>query len=144
MKIKGYIYNDAKNTYVKKPKEITAAIDNSDKTKEHAETTTDSIGIKKTTGLPEEYRLILEMLHKNKQKLVNLLMTGVGKGKIPRYMLGGISTTKSIHMNHNLSQLVKDYSMEKGIPQREIFEVAVLEFLKRYDFEREVEVLLEH
>jgi hypothetical protein len=37
---------------------------------------------------------------------------------------------------------VRDFSKEKKISQREIFEVALVEFFRRYGYEREIETLL--
>ena len=51
-------------------------------------------------------------------------------GVVPRYIVPGIATTKTVHMMNTLVQLVADFSQEKNITQREIFEVALIEFFK--------------
>jgi hypothetical protein len=65
-------------------------------------------------------------------------------GQIPRYALPGAFVTKSVHMTNTLDQMVRDYSKEKNINQREIFEVALIEFFQKYGFECEVEAMLKH
>ncbi len=83
---------------------------------------------------------MLEMIDKHKDKLAELLSTNVSN-TIPRYVIGGITITKSLCMSHPLSELIKDFSREKNISQREIFEVAIIEFLNKYGFENEVNSL---
>jgi hypothetical protein len=83
---------------------------------------------------------MLEMIERNKDKLAELLSINSG-GTIPRYVVGGITITKSLCMSHNLSELIKEFSKEKNISQREIFEVAIIEFLKKYGYDSEVNTL---
>lgn len=83
---------------------------------------------------------MLEMIDRNKDKLAELLSINSG-GTIPRYVVGGITITKSLCMSHNLSELIKEFSKEKNISQREIFEVAIIEFLKKYGYESEINTL---
>lgn len=82
----------------------------------------------------------LEIIERNKDKIADILSINNG-GTIPRYVVGGITITKSLCMSHNLSELIKDFSREKNISQREIFEVAIIEFLKKYGYENEVTAL---
>lgn len=44
-------------------------------------------------------------------------------------------------MTNTLDQLVRDYSREKNISQRDVFTVALIDFFRRYGYEREVETL---
>lgn len=83
---------------------------------------------------------MLEMIGKNKDRLAELLSIN-DNGTIPRYIIGGIGITKSLCMSHLLSELVKEYSKEKNISQREIFEVAIVEFLMKYGYANEVNAL---
>lgn len=83
---------------------------------------------------------MLEMIEKNSDKFAEILSLNDG-GTIPRYIVGGVTITKSICMAHPLSELIREFSIEKNISQREIFEVAIIEFLKKYGFEREVNSL---
>jgi len=83
---------------------------------------------------------MLEMLDRNKDKLAELLSINDGS-TIPRYVVGGITITKSLCMSHNLAELIKEFSKEKNISQREIFEVSIIEFLRKYGYENEIKAL---
>jgi hypothetical protein len=45
-------------------------------------------------------------------------------------------------MVSTLDQLTRAYSQEKNITQREIFQVALIEFFKKYGYSREIDALL--
>lgn len=101
----------------------------------------------KTPALPSidwgKFVPLLLRLQKNEDKLMQLLsQTLVESAEIPRYTIPGVFTVKSIHMNVSLDQLVKEFSREKNISQREIFEVALVQFFKKYGYEREIESIL--
>lgn len=85
---------------------------------------------------------MLEVIDKNSDKVAELLSIN-SRSTIPRYIVGGVTITKSLCMSHPLSELVKEFSIEKNISQREIFEVAIIEFLKKYGFENEVNSLFQ-
>lgn len=85
---------------------------------------------------------MLEVINKNSDRVVELLSIN-SKNTIPRYIVGGVTITKSLCMSHPLSELVKEFSIEKNISQREIFEVAIIEFLRKYGFENEVNSLFQ-
>ncbi|MDT0162164.1 hypothetical protein [Bacillus sp. AG4(2022)] len=91
----------------------------------------------------EHFLPLLEWLASNKDGLQNLLGASVATGQIPRFTLQGLFVTKSVHMTNTLDQMVRDFSKEKNINQREIFEVALIEFFQKYGYEREVETLLQ-
>lgn len=88
------------------------------------------------------YLPLLELLSKNKERLLDLIMPQTQVGVVPRYIVPGIAMTKTVHMMNTLVQLVSDFSNEKNITQREIFEVALIEFFKKYGYENEMERLL--
>lgn len=94
-------------------------------------------------GGEEQYLLLLEWLASNKDGLQSLLGASVASGKIPRFTLQGLFVTKSVHMTNTLDQMVRDFSKEKNINQREIFEVALIEFFQKYGYAREMETLLQ-
>ena len=94
-----------------------------------------------TVGI-ERFLHLLELLEKNKDKLLDLVIPGSEKGKVPRYVVPGIAKTKTVQMMSNLEQLVVDFSREKNISQREVFEVALIEFFRKYGYEYEIESLL--
>lgn len=91
----------------------------------------------------EQFLPLLEWLALNKDGLQSLLGASVASGQIPRFTLQGLFVTKSVHMTNNLDQMVRDFSKEKNINQREIFEVALIEFFQKYGYDREVETLLQ-
>lgn len=62
--------------------------------------------------------------------------------QIPRYLIPGIIKNKNVTMSHLLDQLLADYSREKNITQREIVEVALIEFFQKYGYVHEVKALL--
>ncbi|MCF8568390.1 hypothetical protein LLE49_27100 [Alicyclobacillus tolerans] len=89
-----------------------------------------------------DYLHILSLLLRNEDKLTRLLdQTVTQQTEIPRYILPGVYTVKSIHMVAELDQLVKTFSREKNISQREIFEVALIHFFKQYGFGATVDSL---
>lgn len=90
----------------------------------------------------EQFMPLLDMLQRHRDKLVDLILPGSGAGQVPRYVVPGIFITKSVHMANTLDQLVREYSKEKNISQRDIFAIALIDFFRRYGYEREVEVLL--
>ncbi|WP_110112522.1 hypothetical protein [Bacillus sp. CGMCC 1.16541] len=91
----------------------------------------------------EQFLPLLGWLASNKEGLQSLLEASVASGQIPRFTLQGLFVTKSVHMTNTLDQMVRDFSKEKNINQREIFEVALIEFFQKYGYEREVETLLQ-
>ncbi|MCG7315698.1 hypothetical protein [Brevibacillus laterosporus] len=93
-------------------------------------------------GSIEAYLPILELLDRNRDRLIDLIVPGSESGKVPRYAVPGIFVTKSVHMTNTLDQMVREYSKEKNISQRDIFAVALIEFFQRYGYEREIETLL--
>jgi hypothetical protein len=94
-------------------------------------------------GGVEQFLPLLEWLASNKDGLQSLLGASVASGQIPRFTLQGLFVTKSVHMTNTLDQMVRDFSKEKNINQREIFEVALIEFFQKYGYVREVETLLQ-
>jgi len=102
-------------------------------------------GTSPKTGLADLDRFLplLEILEKNKDRLFKLILPGAEAGKIPRYVVPGVQITKSAHFSNLLANLVTEYSREKNISQREIFEVALIDFFRRYGYEREVDSLLQ-
>lgn len=90
----------------------------------------------------DQYLSLLELLERNRGRLIDLIVPGSESGKVPRYAVPGVFVTKSVHMTNTLDQLVREYSKEKNISQRDIFAVALIEFFKRYGYEREISTLI--
>jgi hypothetical protein len=86
---------------------------------------------------------ILELLDSKKEKLLELLNSYSNDDMaMPRYVIGGLCVTKSVHMVTGLDLLVREYSTEKNISQKDMFQIAMIEFFKKYGYKREVEALI--
>lgn len=145
MKSKGYIWSHEKHNYILLKGELPAEKDiDSNETLEESHCHKHSTQIENSPQNEiEKLELLLpmlEMINKNKEKLAELLCTN-SSSSLPRYTIGGITITKSLGMSHSLSQLVKEYSKEKNISQKEIFEISLIEFLKKYGYENEINAL---
>lgn len=90
-----------------------------------------------------EYLPILKILKQNEAKLIDILKPYGASGSIPRYMIPGIPKTKTVQMVYSLNQLVVDFANEKSMTQRDVFEVALIDFFKNYGYQHQVENLLE-
>ncbi len=81
---------------------------------------------------------VLELL-KNLQGAKSQAATPAVETKsIPRYQVQGMYGTKAMRMANVLDELARRYSMERNISQREMFEVALIEFFQRYGYRDEV------
>lgn len=95
----------------------------------------------------QQYLPSLQWLSENRELLEDLIAStdsnqdNVG-GVIPRYAVPGVFVTKSVHMSNQLDQLVRDFSVDRNISQRDVFAAALLEFLRKYGYKQEVEVFL--
>lgn len=151
MKDKGYVWSSEKQNYILLRGELIDDIEEKNSSQDNVELS-ESLAPEETfsVDLPQEslpkidklQKLLpmLEMLDRNKDKLAELLSINEGS-TIPRYVIGGITITKSLCMSHPLAELIKDFSKEKNISQREIFEVSIIEFLRKYGYENEVKTL---
>ena len=84
---------------------------------------------------------MLQVLLKNKDKLAEVLHSE-NNGTLPRYTLSGVRIAKTIHFSNKLNKLIKQFSEENDISQREFLEMAAIEALKRYGYAAEVKGLL--
>lgn len=81
-----------------------------------------------------DYEPLLNWLASRQDALHSLLSLSNDPQFLPRYLVPGVLVTKSIHISHLLAQLARDYSQEKHVSQREIFEVALIEFFQRHGY----------
>ncbi|RIJ69378.1 hypothetical protein [Rummeliibacillus sp. POC4] len=89
-----------------------------------------------------QYEPLLKMLKKNEFKLLELLQPYNVNGQIPRYTIkGGVAKTKTVQMVHSLDQMVVEFATEHNMTQRDLFEVALIDFFKKYGYEKQVEKL---
>lgn len=150
MKSKGYIWSTQLQNYALKKGEVSSVINNSESLnvsmdyeddRDSINTSIDDFSNKDDLSSKLKNLIpMLEMIEKNKDKLFDLLGTRQND-TIPRYVVGGVTITKSLCMSYPLAELIKEFSKEKNLSQKEIFEVALIEFLKKYGYEHEVNSL---
>ena len=150
MKTKGYEWNIHKNNYVK----TVGRIDVPEPVGQpETEPIPEPIGqppsgpvIQPTSGgSPEglgEYLPFLRFLYENRDGLYQLLTGTRDDGIIPRYAVPGEVRTKAIYMSDVIAKLAGEFSREKKVALREVMEGALIEYLQKYGFKREVETLL--
>lgn len=90
----------------------------------------------------QSYLPLFDMLEKNKDKLLELIKPMGQSDTIPRYIIPGRTSGKTIQMSESLQDMAVEYCNQRNIKQRELFEVAVIEFFRKYGFEYEIESLL--
>ncbi|WP_419877952.1 hypothetical protein [Brevibacillus centrosporus] len=150
MKGKGYEWSSEKKNYIRKFGLVDKKSDSAaDEEKlvvlpDPIKPQVDSVGYVNEIEATDLMRFLplLEVLEKNKDKLYGLILPGLEEGKVPRYMVPGNLITKSVHMPHTLDYLVREYAREKNISQRDIFQVALIDFFRQYGYEREIDTLL--
>jgi hypothetical protein len=147
MKSKGYIWSSEKNNYILEKGMITGEENKPEESDLQEENEVNNSNPNSTDLINQFQRFskllpMLELIEKNSDKIADVLSINTQK-TIPRYIIGGITITKSLCMSYPLSELVKEFSIEKNISQKEIFEVAIIEFLKKYGFENEVNSLFD-
>ncbi|AWI03114.1 hypothetical protein [Clostridium drakei] len=130
---KNYVWNDELGNYVMKTGKL------EDK---HAKPV-----IEQTLDITEEVDIkqfipILKVLQNNKDKIVENLTPELQINKIPTYLVPGIATILSAQMMSSLKSLLKEFSNEKNITQRQILEVALIEFFNKYGYSYRVKEML--
>lgn len=140
MKIKGYEWNVYKNNYVK----IVGRIDEeTDDDPPLIETTNKTKTGGNVEGI-EEYIPFIRFLYEKRDDIYQLISGTREDGQIPRYAIPGLVRTKAIYMSDTIAKLAGEFSKEKNITQREVMEAALVEYLMKYGFKREVEALLKN
>jgi hypothetical protein len=92
---------------------------------------------------PESYDSVAVIL----EKILPLLKNGQDAGNqpsgeiqiIPRYQVKGMYGTKAMRMANVLDEMTRRFSKERNISQREIIEVALIEFFQKYGLRNEIE-----
>lgn len=137
MKSKGFAWDSDRKNYVAEEQEETC--------EDLQEDTCEDAHLKLDEDMNlTKYLDILEYLNKRKKQLVELIESNAAKeaNTIPRYVLPGICITKSLHITLKLDQTVKDFSAEKNISQKDIFEIALIDFFKRYGYKKTINTML--
>ncbi len=139
MHARGFVWSAGINNYTQPPSK--AENPESGTLKESLPDTGEEPGPVQSSDL-EKYLPLLESLLKYKERLLDLLLPASAPGTIPRYTVPGITRTKSFYMSEPLSRLLLEFSQCKNISQKEIIEAAVIEFLRKYTFKKQVDELL--
>ena len=139
MNARGYVWSSAVNNYIEKPSEIIAPEPVTQE--EGTQGQVDNRIYHQYTEL-EKYLPFFDILSKHKERLLDLLLPESAPGIVPRYTVPGITRTKSFYMSDLLSKLLIEFSRCKNISQKEIIEAAVIEFLRKYSFKKQVDELL--
>ncbi|GEO24713.1 hypothetical protein AAC03nite_04980 [Alicyclobacillus acidoterrestris] len=86
---------------------------------------------------------LLQFLESNRAKLELLIEQAPSENiELPRYAIPGACRPRSIQMADKLKELMEDFSRDRNVRQREILEIALIEFFKRYGYGAEVDVFL--
>ncbi|WP_240371383.1 hypothetical protein [Anoxybacteroides rupiense] len=96
----------------------------------------------KVEGLPDEYRDLLAYLLDRKERLYELLEPQ-NSGTLPRYKFKGAKANKTLGLPTSLQTLLNDFSKEFNVTQRDIIEVALAEFFKKYGYEEQLNSVLQ-
>jgi hypothetical protein len=138
MKSLGYIWDCNKNNYIKAVMIKEKTVESQKKIKDNAPSCTEG-----KCDCMSKYGDILKLLDENKNKLPGMLKSfNTEEECIPRYTLQGYNIGKSLSIVSSLDNLIKDYSKDKNIPQKQIIEVAIVEFLKKYGYSNQVKEML--
>ncbi len=121
MKMKGYLWSSKESNFVKKEEYLNR-------------------NLEELKNL-DKYIELLELLTKNYGNLEEALNLNSGK-IIKKYRIPGVNTIKSVQIISSLNEMAREYSRAFNITQKNIFEVALIEFFQKYGFEREIKYLL--
>lgn len=128
MKRKGYEWDSLKGNYIK------ASFDKTQHPGGHA-------NLGENASMAEMLENILPLL-KNLQNADQQPSISEETQSLPRYQVKGMYGTKAMRMANVLDELTRHYSKERNISQREIFEVALVEFFQKYGYRDEIEEFL--
>lgn len=89
-----------------------------------------------------KYYSLLSFLYENKERLIDLLSPALNDNTPKRYLIPGSKKVKSIYLSKGLSAIIDDFSYTKNISIRELVEGAVIEYLIKYGYKSEIEILM--
>jgi hypothetical protein len=90
----------------------------------------------------QQYAPLLQWLESNKDKISEWIET-TKSDTLPRYIIPGKANGKTIQMSDALQDMAVTFCNERNIKQRELFEVALIEFFKKYGYDYEVANLMQ-
>lgn len=131
---KGYEWNAHHNNYVK-------TIGKVEETTEEALAESPRAAVNHDI---DEYMPFIRFLYEKRDDIYQMISGTKEDGTIPRYVVPGLVRTKAIYMSDMVAKLTTEFSKEKNVTQREIMEGALIEYLQKYGFKREVETLLKN
>lgn len=148
MKSQGWLWSSEMRTYIKdgstptpKETEVSQSVTKDDSF-EPERTVTEQGGLRASSL--EDFLPLLNFLQEHQGELEELLNSSPATSQIPHYKFpSGVTITKSFTMGMNLDQLVRDFSAETGVTQRVIVEAALIQFMEKYGYARQVMKLLE-
>lgn len=94
-------------------------------------------------GLDEfgSYQHLLDYLLVHKERLFALLESEQN-GTLPRYKFKGAKANKTLGLPTSLQTLLNDFSKEFNVTQRDIIEISLAEFFKKYGYEEQLNQVL--
>ncbi|TMN21867.1 hypothetical protein [Lentibacillus cibarius] len=136
MKSKGYEWNSEQQNYTK----VFGMVNDrdEDEQKESPSVPEQPVTNDFNVDHDEQSKEILHILANYKDRLFEVLNVTSDVSKIPRYAVPGTCMNKCAHISDAINELLLEFSQEKNIKQRSIFETALIEFLKKYGYESEV------
>lgn len=132
MKKQGFEWNTEQLNYV--PKSITSEVEPILKT--DTATTLETLNSVELDFLQEllTYRDVLLPMLRVKKSLTPAF---------PFYQLQGITHSKSVQITTSLDELIRTFCREKKMSQKQVFEIALIEFLQKYGYEHELSTILQ-
>ncbi|MEW9702598.1 hypothetical protein [Paenibacillus sp. SI8] len=151
LKSKGYVWDVEQSTYVYKSEYKDAGYkpmikETKEKALEVKQSEPDEVKLRAGGAPPMPYTensmKLINFLEINKEVLMDIINNQSNVMQIPRYLIPGVCITKSVHMNYGLDQMTREFSLEKNVSQKDIFEVALVDFFKKYGYHKEISVLI--
>lgn len=137
MKSKGYIWSEEDATYHFKNQNFTPASSNAIQSDTIA--THHQILHTEPTQAPGS---LINFLEQNKDILYQIVSSHLQAAQLPRYTIPGVYITKSMSMNYGMDMLIRSYSQDKNVSQKDIIEIALVDFFCKYGYLQEVNTLL--
>ena len=131
---KGYEWNIEEGNYVRKvgmkQEENEQKVNNNNRDNQAS-----GMQLKEDSELSQLIKTLYQKLHLDEEPIVD---------RVPRYLIKGIGKNKTVPISHLLHQLIESFSEENHITHREIFEVALVDFFRKYGYKYEVETLFKN
>lgn len=131
MKSQGYVWNGNKETY--EYKESAKVVTSTSPVKTE---------LKAVHSTATDTDAFLATLYQHKDRLFELLQTDQD-ATLPRYKFKGSKANKTLGMPASITVLLHDYSKQYNVTQRDIMEVALADFFKRYGYEEQLNRILQ-